>query len=239
MPKLYCTIFICAKKESGKTNTIFKILKECSTKKSELNFISSTIFNDDNWIKICEYFENKGNTVNKYTTLEEANLKAVTNELENAAKKEIEDKKKPKTEKPKKLILFEDEEDEKKFRKDKKISPEIIFVFDDLSSELRDKEISTLIKKHRHFKTKIILSSQYPNDLAPESRKNIDFWILFAGHSEDKLFTIFQNCDLNISFDLFQQLYKDATKKPYSFLFVDKNKNEFRRNFNLLYQIQS
>ena len=24
IPKLYCTIFICAKKESGKTNTIFK-----------------------------------------------------------------------------------------------------------------------------------------------------------------------------------------------------------------------
>src|SRR5574338_1072384 len=89
IPKLYCTIFICAKKESGKTNTTFKILKECSSKKSELNFISSTIFNDENWIKICEYFENKGNVVKKYTSLDEANLKAVTNELENSAKQEI------------------------------------------------------------------------------------------------------------------------------------------------------
>ena len=89
IPKLYCTIFICAKKESGKTNTIFKILRECSSKKSELNFIASTIFNDENWIKICEYFEAKGNVVKKYTSLNEANLKAVTNELENSAKQEI------------------------------------------------------------------------------------------------------------------------------------------------------
>jgi hypothetical protein len=141
MPKLYCTIFICAKKESGKTNTIFKILKECSTKKSELNFISSTIFNDDNWINICEYFEDKGNVVNKYTSLDEANLHSVTHELENAAKKKIEETKKAKGIKPK-LILFEDEEDNvKKPRKEKKIAPEIIFVFDDLSSELRDKDI--------------------------------------------------------------------------------------------------
>ena len=28
IPRLYCTIFICTKKESGKTNAIFKILKE-------------------------------------------------------------------------------------------------------------------------------------------------------------------------------------------------------------------
>lgn len=37
IPKLFCTIFVCAKKESGKTNAIFKILKECSNKK--LNYI--------------------------------------------------------------------------------------------------------------------------------------------------------------------------------------------------------
>jgi hypothetical protein len=75
---------------------------------------------------------------------------------------------------PKKLILL-DEEQEPKQKKDKKIAPEIIFVFDDLSTELRDNDISTLIKKHRHFKTKVIYSSQYVNDLTPDSRNNTDF----------------------------------------------------------------
>ncbi len=90
-------------------------------------------------------------------SLNEANLKVVTHELEKSAKQEIEDKKIGKEVKQK-LILFDDDENtEKKPRKDKKIAPELFFVFDDLSCDLRDKEISTLIKKHRHFKTKIML----------------------------------------------------------------------------------
>ena len=44
IPKLYCTIFICAKKESGKTNAIFKILKECIGKKTHLYIVASTVF---------------------------------------------------------------------------------------------------------------------------------------------------------------------------------------------------
>src|SRR5690606_16807852 len=90
IPKLYCTIFVCAKKESGKTNAIFKILKECSNKKTKLYFVSSTIFNDENWIKICEHFEKKGNGIKQYTSLKEANLDIITEELENDGKKLIE-----------------------------------------------------------------------------------------------------------------------------------------------------
>jgi hypothetical protein len=77
------------------------------------------------------------------------------------------------------------------------------------------------------------------NDLAPESRKNIDFWLLFAGHSDEKLLTIFENCDLNLTFELFKALYLDATKEKYNFLFVDKNRNEFRKNFNYLYDLSN
>src|ERR1700678_2882910 len=50
--KLYCTIFICAKKESGKTNAIFKILKECTGKKTNLYITASTVYDDDNYIEI-------------------------------------------------------------------------------------------------------------------------------------------------------------------------------------------
>lgn len=105
-----------------------------------------------------------------------------------------------------------------------------------MSHNLRDKDISELIKMHRHFKNKVIFSSQYPNDLAPESRKQVDIFILFQGHSENKLLN-YSHMDLNISFDLFMQLYKNATEQPYSFLYVDKNKGEFRKNFNTRYVI--
>ena len=135
------------------------------------------------------------------------------------------------------LEIFDNDEEDKQERKPKKIAPEYIFVFDDMSQMLRDKTISTLIKKHRHFKSKIILSSQYVNDLSPEARKNIDIFILFKGHSENKLEEIFINMDLQISFQLFLKLYENATSEPYGFLYVDKNKGEFRRNFSYQYQI--
>ncbi len=104
-----------------------------------------------------------------------------------------------------------------------------------MSTELRDKSISTLIKMHRHFKTKIICSSQYVNDLNKDARKNIDIWILFGGHSLDKLEEVYQNAGLNISFDTFLDLYVDATSQKYSFLYIDKNKSEFRKSFNMKY----
>ena len=239
IPKLYCAMFICAKKESGKTNTIFKILKECTGKKTHLYIISSTVFNDPNWEAIVNHFEKKGINMTVSTSLEEAGIPQKVDELIEEAKQEMESKKNKvkNPEVPKKVNLFVTEE-AKPERKPKKVAPEYIFVFDDMSHDLQDKSIATLIKKHRHFKTKIICSSQHINDLRPEARKNIDIFILFHGHSNDKLEELYKkNLDLRIPFDLFIKLYENATSKPYSFLYVDKNKPEFRRNFDCEYQI--
>lgn len=132
------------------------------------------------------------------------------------------------------MLFNDDEEKEKKERKPKKVAPEYIFVFDDMAHALRDKSIRELIKQHRHFKTKVIFSSQYPNDLAPKSRKNINIFLLFTGHSENKLFELYENMDLIIPFGLFVKLYENATSKPYNFLYVD-TKGEFRKTFSTEY----
>jgi len=239
IPDLYCAIFLCAKKKSGKTNAIFKILKECTGKKTHLYIVSSTIYNDNNGPKIVEYFEKKGIQVTVSTSLDEANIPQKVEELTQLAKEEEEERKKNNDEKPKpKLKLsFGNEEEEKKERKPKKIAPEYIFVFDDMSTELRDKSIATLIKKHRHFKSKIICSSQYVNDLAKDARKNIDIWILFGGHSIDKLEEVYKNGEFHIPFDLFVALYNNATKDKYNFFYADSTRGEFRKNFNQEYEI--
>ena len=52
----------------------------------------------------------------------------------------------------------------------KPVAPECIFIFDDMSAELRKEDINCLLKKHRHYKCKIILSSQSTTDLNPSSR---------------------------------------------------------------------
>ena len=233
IPRLYCSIFLCAKKESGKTNAIFKILKECTGKKTHLYIVANTVFNDDNWIAIVDYFEKKGIKMTVSTSLEEAGIHEKVEELKEKAKKEVEERRKRKDEKPDDVakLLFNEGEEVKKERKQKKVAPDYIFVFDDMSDELKDKSVSTLIKQHRHFRTKVLVSSQYPNDLAKDARKNIDIFILFSGHSEDKLMEVYKNMELKIPFPLFIRLYEDATTKEYSFLYVDK-KGEYRENFN-------
>ena len=49
--EVYANIFLCARKKSGKTSALFKILKECSSKKTIMAFCS-TCYKDKNWIQI-------------------------------------------------------------------------------------------------------------------------------------------------------------------------------------------
>ena len=55
--ELYANIFLLAKKKSGKTSTIFKILQKCSNKKTNIIIFSSTVHKDPNWLAIVKYFE--------------------------------------------------------------------------------------------------------------------------------------------------------------------------------------
>ena len=46
---------------------------------------------------------------------------------------------------------------------------------------------------------------------------------------------LFEALDLSIGFDTFEQLYNDATAKPFNFLYVDSRDNTYRKNFNERY----
>src|SRR5258708_7862615 len=63
-PDLYGNIFLVARKKSGKTSTIFKILKECIGRDAR------TIINP-NLIHIVKYLKKKGNPVFKFTSLKD------------------------------------------------------------------------------------------------------------------------------------------------------------------------
>ena len=119
-----------------------------------------------------------------------------------------------------------------KKRKPKKIAPEYIFIFDDISTDLKSPDVSKLVKQNRHYKSKVIISSQYPLDIQPQSRRQIDYWLLFAGHDKEKLEKIYHDADLNIDFDLFLKIYHEATEIKYHFLYIDTNNSEFRKDFN-------
>lgn len=237
-PELYANIFLCARKKSGKTNAIFKILKSCSDKDTKFYIFSTTVHKDANMKHIIKYFKNKENEVETFMSIKEGkedNLQQIIDELKN----DYQDSDSDEEEKETKYINISSDDDDStvKIKKKKKIAPEIIFVLDDMGVLLKAPSVSQLLKTNRHFKSKVIISSQYPHDMSPESRRQLDFLILFGGHSTEKLQIMFEDIDLPISFDLFEKLYKDATKEKYNFLYVDVRNVKFRKNFNQLYDI--
>lgn len=236
-PEVYCNIFICAKKKSGKTNVIFKIVKECTDKNTKVIIFSSTAYKDPNMIKITEWLDDRDYQYDIFTDLEDY-LSSIVDEIENNQELDKETDRlssEEEDEKPKILSFTETKEEIRlkiKKRKPKKVSCEYMFIFDDFSSELKDKDISKLLKQHRHYKSKVIISSQYPLDLRKDGRKQLDYWLLFQSHSDEKLKEIYDLCNLSIQFEDFKEIYNQATKEKYNFLYIDTINHIFRKNFN-------
>jgi len=264
--EVYANIFLCARKKSGKTSALFKILKECAGKKTNIIVFCSTCYKDKNWIQIRKYFEKKGMDLQVFTSIYEDGtdqLSALVEDLKQEAKEQEEEENERKEGKGKtkeekeiarcddilerlhKMHLFatgqatreEEEEEEENPRKKggkrpKYQAPEYIIVFDDLSSELKSSSLLSLLKFNRHFKSKLIISSQWLHDLLPESRKQIDLFMIFKGFPEDKIALIYKDCDSSIPFETFYKIYKKSTKYPHSFMYIDTRSDQFRRNFN-------
>ena len=256
-PELYSNVYFCARKKSGKTSALFKMLKACMGKDTKLVVFCSTVYKDPNWIEIRRYFENLDIDVEIHTSIrddgEDQLLKFVEELNEDAINKEGDELDEPEVEKvnpnscdnilqrlrnmnSNPRIFVEEKEEEqdkpKKKRKSKYQAPEYIIVFDDLADELKTPSLFTLLKKNRHYKTKIIISSQWINDLFPQSRKQLDLIMLFKGFNEKKLEEIHKDCDTRVPLETFLKIYKIATKKPFSFLYIDTRSDTFRRNFN-------
>ena len=246
----YPNVFLCARKRSGKTSTIFKILKSCMLRDTNLIIFASTVNKDPTYKIITKYFEDKGVNVLKYTSIMDDGvnqLELLLKHLEDEAKKENEEEEEPEMKYPKAKQLIrcggdDDDEDEcKKKRKKKQIyvPRDYIVVFDDLSTELRSKSIVSLLKKNRHYKMMCILSSQYVHDVDPAGLRQIDYFLIFKGIKNEKLQHIHKLADLALDFNIFETIYNKATEKLYSFLYINTQAEQYRRNFNCLIQLPS
>ena len=255
---IYANKFLCAKKHSGKTSALFKIIKECAVKKTVIIVFCSTIYKDSNWIEIRKYFEEKGMDMRVFTSIfedGEDQINKLINELNEEAKEKegIKEDKEAVEEHPIDkcddildrlanmqlcAVPHNEAEEEvitKKSKSKKKCkyqAPEYIIIFDDLSSELKSQSLLTLLKKNRHFKTKLIISSQWVHDLLPESRKQLDLFMIFKGFPDAKLSEIYKDCDSGIPFETFCKIYKKATKHPFSFMYINTRSDSYRKNFS-------
>jgi len=224
-PEIYSNIYLCSRKKSGKTSVIFTILKRCITRDTKVLAFVSTLNRDSSWLAITQYCNTKGIPFEGYTSIYDDDKTNILNEWITAEQMPIPEQK------PKSLLLLEEEEPDKK-TKSKYLGPEWVVIVDDNSNELQDKAISTLLKKNRHLKCKVIISSQYFNDITPQSRKQLDYIILFKGHSKQKLLEIHRDADLSLQFDDFVKAYEIATAQVFNFLYVDCINGTLRKNFN-------
>ena len=166
--RLYSNIFICTQKNSGKINVINTILLLCINENTIMYIFSSTHEKDENWIKIKKSLTK--HKIDFKTFMDVDQVPEIINKLDNPKQTpDIKDKNDIASlfscirEKP---II----EKKHKYEPKKPVAPECIFIFDDMSAELCKEDISCLLKKHRHYKCKVILSSQYPINLNPLGR---------------------------------------------------------------------
>ena len=236
---LYSNIYICSRRRSGKTTLIYNILKHCVNKRSNVVFFCSTIHRDSTYKLILEMLEKKKVNVMTYDHFLNGKENILTGIIE-GLNNDLETKEQEKIKKdhdnidPKPIMdLFPKEKAiERKERKPKKLSPEYVFIFDDLGNDLRHASITQLFKTSRHYKAKVIVSSQYIHDLSNACIKNLDYTLIFKSFNREKLMVLFEALDLSIDFELFERLYLDATAEPFNFLYVDSRDNTYRRNFN-------
>lgn len=245
---LYGNIFLVAKKRSGKSTVIYNILKKCAGKNTKIYIFCSTVNRDNAYEKIMDYLDNKNIFYESYTSIIDDkinNLDEILNELKNGADGKEEEEENEEEQKPKIKGIFEYEDDEikktekKRIYKPKYVAPEAIFVFDDCGSSLLHRSIENLLKTNRHYKCKVILSSQYLNDLKPASRLNLDFVLIFKGMPLEKLQQIHKDIDVSIEFDKFVEMYEKATEQKFNFLYVDTRMEKYRINFNQEIEIEN
>ena len=234
---IYSNTFICAKKNSGKTTTIYNILKKCSDKDTILDLFVSTIEKDRSWIQAVKHFENKGLTVNAHTSTIGENGEDLIREIIDTPVEFSDSESSSEEEEDLRYISIDDpnaevKEKKPKKRKKNKLAQKRIIVLDDIGNELNKPSINQLLKINRHLHCKVILSSQYLNDLSPQSRRQVDCWLLFGGLKKNKLEQVIRDCDTRLDYAEFEQVYKFATSGKYNFMYLDCARDTYRNNFN-------
>jgi len=113
--ELTCNIFFLAKKKSGKTSAVFKVMKRCAGPNTNVIVFCGTLYKDANWKQIRNYFEKKGNPVIGYESFVENgvnHLQDLIDHMKTEAKELEKREKAGKKEKKKPIMNFHEEEDE-------------------------------------------------------------------------------------------------------------------------------
>jgi hypothetical protein len=251
-PGVYSNIFICARKNSGKTLTIRTILQHSIDRNTKVIIFCSSIDKDSAWLSITKELAKANIDVTVHKQLLHgkkdilagimATLGAGDEEEEYSGSEEEVETGLIQGDPPSRLEQKPNNPDNKEpvRRRSKWVTPDYVIIMDDISSkELKRPSIASLLKRNRHFHIMTIISSQYVHDLSKESLLQVDLWLLFKSLPEDKIEKVYKDSNVVVNFPLFYQMYLRATERPFSFFFVDTRNNVFGQNFNIKYRINA
>lgn len=216
----YPFIFCSSKKNSGKSNLIYNILINMALpKKTKIYLFSKTYENDQTTINMIDKIS-KYNEIEFFDDLEYDNQSG--EKYKNILDKLIAD------------IKLDIAENKDKLKKLPYTYPRHIFIFDDFSELLKDKVLEGIIKRHRHYLTSFIISSQSYTDLKPNVRNQVNFLILFKEIPINRLKLIYDEKIKGIEWDKFYDCYLKATDQKYNFLLLNCDDNkDIRMNFDM------
>jgi hypothetical protein len=126
--------------------------------------------------------------------------------------------------------------------KNKIMVPAHLFIYDDLSRELRSKTLTRITKEFRHYKIYNIISTQDYMDIPKDAREMVQIFILFPGVAEDRLKKVHIEAGIDptkINFRLFKFIYRNITSQPHQFLFINRVKDDYRHNFDKQIDIEA
>ena len=249
-PHLYGTNLLLAGSGSGKTTILNTILEKCCDKFTRVVFFNNQIMVDPAYQYIFDWMDKAEIQWEAYENLD--TLPALIEEIHqaiashNAEKRKLKDnpieeeKETEAVKQIKKMLGLK----ERRIKIHKKlISPDICFVFDDISSELKgNRYIASLLKMIRKYRIQVWICTQHVSDIPRSIRSGgIILYILLKNNGFNELKTIWEDANMSkkIRKDDFIVLYKTITNdgEPYDFLVYDSHKNIFRKNFTHLIEI--
>jgi len=239
----YANIYACAKKQTGKSSVVAKMVLKFAGPETQVHIFCSTVFIDPTYIALVNELEDKGIACYPTTSIKDENgfdlVQDILKEDENFGE-DIDDSEENSGESNTNnnglLNLDENAKHDKKKRKKKSKFKELrrIIIFDDLANEIRgSNSLKTLLKKNRHILCKTIIASQHINDLDPQSINQLDYVLLFKSHNDAKLLELHLKLDLSVTPEQFVHMYKMVThdKSKFDFLYITRFE-EYRKNFN-------
>lgn len=230
--KPYWITAVLGHKGTGKSTLTYNLLRYFASKKTIVIFIVPTFYNDDTFIAMRKYLDEKNISWLAYTDVRDENgVDVVDIFMKVNARQEEESDSEPEEKTPDDLVKecpckFGDEKEEaKKKKKKKKAPPNYLFITDDLTDDNRAKSMVRLAKKCRHFRCKMIISTQSVVDIPPQLHSQIDYYALFRGFNQDSLHQLYASTRSSSSVSIMLSLTVRETVSTTFYSTIGRNSN--------------